>query len=79
MKCFEKFYVMQVSMTQQPGDSWKLIFTTITQNTMNFGRLLRFYSDMYPSHTSLCTLSDEISLSLMDGQTGNKGMCMCFN
>ena len=39
---------------------------------MNFGRLLRFYSYMYHSHTSLCTLSDEMSLSLMDGQTDNK-------
>ena len=32
MICSGKFYGMQVSMTQQSGNFWKIIFTTITHN-----------------------------------------------
>ena len=32
MKCSGKFYVVQVSMTQQSGDFKELLFTTITHN-----------------------------------------------
>ena len=39
MKYFGKFYGMQVSMTNQSGDFKKLLFTTITHNTIIFARL----------------------------------------
>ena len=36
MKRSEKFFGMQVSMTQQSGDFWKLMFTIITHNMWSY-------------------------------------------